>query len=898
MQPRKIFLLLSIFFLCFFSVDSTVNGKGKGKNAGQLNLGQQRVVHAVRAQESIRIDGHLKENVWKGKGYSNFIQLDPNEGEPASQKTVVWVAYDEKAIYVSARLYEKDPGKISTRLGRRDQWLETDWFVFSVDPYYDRRSGFQFAVNPAGSMVDWTIYNDENRDPSWDGVWECKTRIDSKGWSVEMKIPFDQLRFKSKDHYVWGVNFRRFINRNNEQAGLVWIPKGESGFVSHFARLEGIRGIKPKRSIEVIPYSIGKAAFSSREEGNPFATGSDFLGNGGVDMKVGLQSNLTLDLTVNPDFGQVEVDPAVINLSAAESYYGEKRPFFIEGAGIFRFGLGGVNFNVGADWGDPRIFYSRRIGRPPRGSVDTDGYVQYPEWSTIMGAAKITGKLGKDWNIGVLSALTQREFAQVDLEGSRFKNEVEPFSSYNVIRALKEFNKGRQGLGFIATGVLRDLKDPGLKEILNDNAFTVGVDGWTALDKDKNWVLTGYFAASRVSGSKERIWDLQHSYPHYFQRPDATHVELDENATSMSGWTGRMMLVKEKGNWVLNAALGAISPGYDSTDMGFQWDGDIINGHIWVGYRSYKVGKIFRRWDFNLVTQRNYDFGGNKFGEQRLIALWGASFKNWWEFWGQVSVNAQRWNKDLTRGGPLVRMPPTTWTSFGFASDNRQPAVFSMHTFLLSQEGGSWRYEFSPRLTWNPGGNFSLSIGPNYERGHTVAQYVTTVEDEYMTETYGSRYVFGAIDQRTLSCSIRLNWIFSPRLSLQAYIQPFIAVGAYTGLKELARPGSFEFDQYGGGGSTISYSAENEEYGIDPDGSGPSPLFYVENPDFNYKSLRGTVVLRWEYRPGSTLFLVWTQNRADYANPGDFRFGRDFRGLLNAPGDNIFMVKFTYRFKL
>lgn len=896
MQPRKIFTLLLIIILCLFVFNTFTFGKGKGK--AQLNLQQQRVVHAVRTKEAIKLDGHLKESVWKGKGYSNFIQADPNDGQPASQKTVVWVAYDDKAIYISARLYEEDPSKISSRLGRRDQWLESDWFLFSVDPYYDKRSGYQFAVTPAGSMVDWTIYNDENRDSSWDGIWECKTRIDDKGWVVEMKIPFDQLRFKSKDHYTWGVNFRRFINRNNEKAGLVWIPKEESGYVSHFARLEGIKGIKPKRVIEMVPYTIGKAAFSPNEEGNPFATGRDFLGNGGIDMKVGLKSNLTLDLTVNPDFGQVEVDPAVINLSAAESYYGERRPFFIEGANIFRFGRGGVNFNVGANWSDPRFFYSRRIGRSPQGSVDTDGYVQYPDWATILGAAKITGKLGEDWNIGVLSALTQREYAQVDLEGNRFKNEVEPLSSYNVIRALKEFNKGRQGLGFIATGVLRDLKDPAMKEILNDNAFSFGLDGWTALDKEKNWVLAGYFGTSRVSGSKERIWDLQHSYPHYFQRPDATHMELDENATTMSGWTGRLKLVKQKGNWVINAALGAISPGFDTTDMGFQWSGDIINGHLWVGYRSYKVGKIFRRWDFNLLTQRNYDFGGNKTGDQWLVALYSGQFKNWWEFWGQISFNARRWDKGLTRGGPLVRMPTTTWASFNIASDNRQPMVFSTSVFLKDQADGTWSWELSPRLTWNPGSNFSLTIRPGYERGHTKAQYVTTVEDEFMSDTYGSRYVFGTIDQKILSCSIRLNWIFSPKLSFQAYIQPFIAVGAYSGLKELSQPRTFDFYEYGGSGSNISYSLENEEYIIDPDGSGPAPLFYVDNPDFNYKSLRGTLVVRWEYRPGSTLYVVWTQNRADYENPGDFRFGRDFQSLLNAPGDNIFMVKFTYRFKL
>jgi len=552
---------------------------------------EQRVITAHFTSTAIKIDGFLEETVWRESGTGDFIQSKPDDGKPATEKTEVWVAYDKKALYVAARLHDSEPGKIVGRLGRRDDFVDSDWFTFSIDPYYDRRSGYLFAVNPSGTTVDRALFNDEDQDPAWDGVWESAAHIDQTGWTVEIKIPFDQLRFKPKDLYTWGINFRRIIKRKNEQAGFIWIPQGKGGYVSHFARLEGIHDIDPGRHIEVVPYVIGRAAYSPMEEGNPFATGEDYFANAGIDLKVGLKSNLTLDVSLNPDYGQVEVDPAVINLSAAESFYEEKRPFFIEGASIFSFGIGGSNRDIGANWGHPRFFYSRRIGRPPQGSVSEDGYVNYPDWTTILGAAKITGKIGNGWNIGFLTALTEREYAAIDLDGQRSAGEVEPFTNYGAFRIQKEFHEGRQGLGMIATSVLRDLQNESLKELLNQNAFSLGLDGWTFLDTRKTWVVSGWFGATTVSGSREAISLRQQSYPHYFQRPDAGHVTMDEDATSMSGWAGRVTLNKQNGNFVLNAAIGAISPGFNSSDMGFQWTSEWPDtGHSSRG-KSSEIGR-------------------------------------------------------------------------------------------------------------------------------------------------------------------------------------------------------------------------------------------------------------------------------------------------------------------
>ena len=600
-----------------------------------------RVVTAQRLSERVILDGKLDERAWQGQAISGFTQSDPDDGKPATEKTEVWLAYDDEAFYVAARMHDSEPAKIISLLGRRDDFVEADYFVLAIDPYNDKRSGFKFAINPSGSIADWSLYNDEWSDVSWDGNWQGRARCDERGWTAEMKIPFDQLRFKKQagGEYAWGVDFRRHIKRKNEIASFSWKPKTESGFVSRFARLEGIKDIEPKKLLEFTPYAVSKGNFLRPEEGNPFRSGEETTVNGGLDIKLGLSNSLTLDLSLNPDFGQVEVDPAVINLSAAESYYSEKRPLFLEGAPIFRFGVGGASDRIGADWGDPQFFYSRRIGRSPQGTVNGDGYADIPEWSTIIGAAKLSGKIGRGWSLGLLSALTEREYARVDQEGLRSRQEVEPFTNYSVLRVQKEIHQGRQGLGFIATSLLRSFQSDSLVEALPGQAFALGVDGWTFLDKERVWVATGWLGLTSVQGSRESITSLQQSFPHYFQRPDAEHIDFDPEATALNGWAGRFTLNKQKGNILFNAALGIISPGFDSRDMGFQWDGDVVNGHIMVGYRSYKKWWAVKNWNLLLFTQRNYNFGGDLVGEQRLIAISNVTFTNFWEFYFQMSHN-------------------------------------------------------------------------------------------------------------------------------------------------------------------------------------------------------------------------------------------------------------------
>mgnify|MGYP002153781728 CR=1 FL=1 len=863
----------------------------------EKKIPEQKVIQAMRTTEPIKIDGTLSEKVWQGPGYSDFVQSDPVDGGPPSEKTEVWVAYDDANIYIAAMLYDTEPRSIKRLLGRRDDGLDSDWFTFAVDPAYDRRTGYEFSVNPAGSIRDLTLSNDVNEDETWDAVWEWKAQVNDKGWTVEIQIPFNQLRFPKNAESIWGVNFTRKIMRRQERVSFVWIPKEDIAYVSRFARLEGIRAIKPGRHVELLPYTVAQAQFNQAEPGNPFQTGHDYQGNLGFDFKAGIKSNLTLDATVNPDFGQVEVDPAVVNLSAYETYYEEKRPFFIEGADIYNdFGRGGIYINANINWPHPTFFYSRRIGRAPQGYVTEYGYVNFPDRTNILGAAKITGKLGGGWNLGFLTALTSREFAQIDNLGSRIRQEVEPVTCYGAFRVQKDINKGQNGFGLISTGVFRSLQNEPLQDILHKNAFTLAMDGWTFLDKKRVWVVGGWFGGTRIEGSRADILGLQLSSMHYYQRPDADYVQVNPNATSLSGWGGKFSLAKQQGNLLFLGSIGVLSPGFDPNDLGFQYSmSDIINIVIVPGYQWTKPGKVFRNAQLIGAVFRNYDFGGNRNWDGFLAEFYG-QFLNYWSFDTMFAYNPNTLSKNLTRGGPLALIPHGYQINYGLESDSRKPVVIEGKGsyYRRPQEGTELFGELSIR--WKPRSNISLSFGPQYAFEKSELQWVTRIEDALMTETYGKRYVFGRIDQMQLSSEIRLNWIFTPKLSLQLYLQPFVGVAKYDRFKELAKPKKYQYNFYGDAPSTITYV--DGLYTVDPDGPGPAGAFSFPNPDFNFKSLRGTAVLRWEYLPGSLIYFVWTQNRADYSNPGDFQLRRDLGNLLTAPGDNIFLVKVTYRWNI
>lgn len=854
----------------------------------------QKVVPAYKLKDyKIVLDGKLTEPVWQKAPVKDFTQRDPNEGGSPTEETNVWVAYDETNLYVAAHLKDSHSQMIDANLARRDAHIESDWFTFFVDPYNDKRTGYYFAVNAGGTMSDGVLYNDSWDDETWDGIWEAKTSIDETGWFVEMRIPFSQLRFKESNEMTWGVNFSRDIKRNKEYDYFVMVPKKESGFVSRFALLEGLNGIKPKQRFELLPYVVQKANYLVHDQSDPFYKSKQYKTSLGADLKIGLGTNLNIDATINPDFGQVEVDPAVINLSAFESYFQEKRPFFIEGSNVFLFGIGGANNNWGFNFSWPQLFYSRRIGHSPQGTTSSAEYLNTPNETRILGAAKLTGKLDETTSVGAVSAITERTFATLFNNGIQTSEEVEPFTHYGVFRAKRELNGGNQAVGFMFTTVNRSLNNNALESLLAKDAFTFGLDGFSFLDENKEYVVTGAFAGSYTHGSKEYLQLLQEKPYRYFQRPDATYERFDPNRTSLGGWYGRAMLNKQQGSFYINAALGAVSPGFEHNDLGFQFAADRINGHLVLGYRWFEPDGFFRKKQIYLAHARSYNFEGNMLQS----FFWSTStfqFMNYWQFQIIAAYGFEGLNASATRGGPLVINPSGSSFQTDLTTDSREKIIFELTSSYDKDDYGSEIYSIGLNTEWKPNSQLSISAGPQFEQNNDQRQWVGNFEDPTAVNTYGNRYVFAHINQKVLSANIRLNWTFSPTLSLQLFLQPLLAVGDYNGYKEVAKPRSSEINRYGAGGSTINYDSASNVYTVDPDGNGPAKPFEFANPNFNFKSLRGNAVLRWEVSPGTIFYFVWSHDQQNYDDAGSFEFGRDLRNLWKSAGNDVFAVKFSY----
>jgi hypothetical protein len=847
-----------------------------------------RSLDAVRVKGEVRLDGVLDDAAWQRPGSGGFRQFDPKSGEPATEKTEVWVAYDDAALYIAARLYDDDPTGIARNFGRRDAGIASDWFWVGIDAYHDGRNGAFFVVNPVGTVRDGILFEDTEQDESWDGIWERSVVIDDKGWTVEMRIPYSQLRFEQRDEQVWGINFKRTIWRKGEESHFELMPREEHGLVSRFAELRGLVGIDPPSRVEVLPYVVSGSRFLQHDPDDPFMSGNDMFVDAGADVRLGIGSNMTLDATINPDFGQVEVDPAVLNLSAFETFYQEKRPFFVEGSGIFAFGGGGGGFG----WFNPTYFYTRRVGRPPQGFVTHDGFVDAPDRTTILGAAKLTGKFSEGWSTGVLSALTSSETAVVDSLGTRFEERVEPLTSYNVVRVRGESDDGAQGIGMLGTATVRNLPDEGLLPILlARNAFSFGVDGYRFLDEQRGWSLSGWGGVSHVNGSRERITLLQRSPQRYFQQPDATHLQVDPDATSLTGWSGRVQLNKRSGNLRLGAALGAISPGFEANDIGFSGRADYINWHLTGDYNWFEPDGVFRHKFAHAHVYQSYDFGGTALNAAYGLSV-GGQLESFWGFDASLDYTPLTYDTRSTRGGPMMDGPAGWFGNASMYTDFREKVSGAMYGGGSTSPDDIWDFYCGATLTVRPADEVQLSIGPNWSRNFTHAGYIGTFADPAMSATYGARYVFADLMQNTLSAEIRLDWTFTPELSLQIFAQPYFTTGDYSGFKELARPKTYDFNTFGNGSSTIAQ--EGARYTVDPDGEGASEAFSFRNPDFNYKSLRGTAVLRWEYLPGSTLYLVWTHQRENVADPGSMRLSRDFGSLFKADSDNIVMLKAVY----
>jgi hypothetical protein len=846
---------------------------------------------AMRAERAPTIDGDLTDSAWAGaEEITGFIQRDPDEGKPATQNSVVKVVYDDQAIYFGARL--EDSGPVTSGLGRRDTQIESDWFRVYLDPHDDHQTGASFWVNPANVQFDMVIYNDGWDDLNWDAVWESAAKVVPGGWIVEMRVPYTQLRFPDRPEHTWGLNFTRSVHRLNEHSRLVHVPKNESGFVSRFAHLTGIAGIKPRRTLELLPYGVARTDMStSIDTGDPYNSSAEFLGDVGLDLKYRLTSNLTLTGTINPDFGQVEVDPAVLNLSEFELFFPEKRPFFVEGSNLFEFGRGGSNNNFNINFTMPQFFYSRRIGRDPQGlsSLDYD-FIDAPSQTTILGAGKVTGKTASGWTIAALDALTSSESATFKLAGVEDSDVVEPMSNYLVTRVAKDIGtKGRYG--FLFTSVNRDL--PKELSALRENSYSGGVDGFRAFGK-RDVILEWFAGGSFVDGTPAAIERTQKAPARYFQRPDADHIELDPTRTSLSGWASRVMLAKQTGKWRYNLQLQSYSPGFETNDAGFLQRTDTTNGHAIMLYINSDPWKATRMRQFWAGPYQQYNHAGDVIG-RGILGDGFTEFKNYAYlcYWG--GSNTGVYDDRATRGGPVIGRPGSWWAGSCLGSDTRKKVSGEVWGEVGENDEGGSNHAFGVIFNYRPTTNLSVRLHPILRRQEIFQQYVDTIDDNLATRTYGRRYVFGEIDQNTFEVSTRVEWTFTSRLSLQLFLQPFLAAGDYHSFKEVARPRSRDFLHYGqGGGSTIAYDAGENVYTVDPDGTGEAASFSFGNPDFNQRSIRANAILRWEFRPGSALYLVWNENRGDAIDRGDFRLGRDLGEAFTADSDDVFLVKMSY----
>ena len=866
-------------------------------------------VQAVERTDPIVLDGRLDEAVWQTPApATDFVQFDPNEGQPATQRTEIRLVYDSEALYIGARMFDSlGAAGVRTRLARRDQPTEADNVQFVFDTYHDHTGRTVFTINPSGVKSD-AGQASPYADPSWDPVWVAATRIDSLGWTAELKIPFSQLRFPRDSMQTWGMQVWRYVQRLNETSMWSAWGKNEQGGPQRFGHVEGIRAPRNRGRMELLPYVLSRARYvTPTQPGSPFQRGDDYDVRMGADVKYQLSSTLTLDATINPDFGQVEVDPAVVNLSAFETFFSERRPFFVEGSGLFGFGdFWCINCsNVQS----MSLFYSRRIGRAPQGFVTRGDarFVHTPENSTILAAAKVTGRTRGGLQVGILDAVTRSERALVqDTLGNRLTEEVEPASNYFVGRVKRNYRGGNTTIGAIATSVFRRFDSDALEQRLPSHAEAVGLD-WEMWWKNRTYHLLGNFAVSNASGDPLAILRLQQSSARYFQRPDRVSGgnglfsdALDPAAGSLRGYGGYLRMAKDAGGaWRWETAVNYRSPGFEVNDAAFLTRAD----YVWMLANVMRVWnkptRHYRDWVAIFGGQQEYNYDGDRTSAQ-LHAFTGGQLANYWNLAFYSELYPEVSDDRLTRGGPVVRRPRGYFLHSRMNTDSRKKFVFSASGFYSNNAEDAVSYGFDATVRVKPAPNVQFSLGPSFNHSEPTTQFVLRRADSTATHFHGQRAVFADIEQNRFSMNTRLNWTFTPTLTLELFAQPFVFAGDYSRFKEFAEPRSTEKRVYGEDFGTICFDEAANRYTADPNGNCAvaaerSPqAFSFGNPDLNVRSLRGNAVLRWEYRPGSTLFVVWQQQRSGVQPFGDFDFTRDTNAIFEQRPDNIFVVKASF----
>jgi hypothetical protein len=849
--------------------------------------------HAVRRADAISIDGQLDEPAWAAAPkHSGFVQRFPRDASKPSVETRFAILYDDEAIFVGVWADDPRPDLIRALLTRRDVDAPADALIIAFDSYHDRRTAYAFQLNAAGVQRDMLLFDDSNQDDTWDAVWTGNVAVTATGWTAEYRIPLSQLRFASNEAQEWGFQIMRTIGRTGEQDTWSPWPRSAPQVVSKFGVVDGIDHLRSGRRLELLPYVTGGVDRMPVDAGDPINQQYNMRRNIGLDLKYGLGPAFTLSATINPDFGQVEADPSKVNLSGNELFFAEKRPFFLEGVDLFKLPIRNSDNNVEG------AFYSRRIGAAPADPGTDYTYIKAPQSTTIYGAAKLTGKTSSGWSVGVLDAVTGQDtaetFTMAPADGHPQREElvVAALTNYAIARVKRDLGEGKTSIGASATAVNRKLDDPRLDSLVHDQAYTGGLQlehRWA----DNAWAANASMLGSWVHGTPAAIAETQQNAVHYFQRPDATNVHFDPTLTSMSGLQAKWMVgqLGDTKHWRFGAGGDLRTSGLELNDAGFQLNSDRMIPFVLMQYHEDSPGEHVLNWGTS-----NDVFWVQTF-EPRLIDYGleynaNVQFLNYWSVSAGGNLDRSKWNLSALRGGRGLRGDGSAFNYINVNTDSREPMRFSLNGYGSHNfTSGSFEGGIDLGATIQARSNVDISVGPSLYARNDPMQYVAEVADA----TNQSHFVFGRIHQTDVSMTLRVNWAFSPHLTLQGYAQPYISSGHYNELKDVDHPGAARyadrFHTFTGAESQLV----DGTYQINRDAS----MFSFDRPDFNFRQLRSTLVVRWEYRPGSTLFAIWSHGQtSDAFDDGRFQFGRDLGDLGTAASENIVMVKANYWFGL
>ena len=841
------------------------------------------VAHAIMGTEVPEIDGCFDEALWGDIAWEgDFVEAGPDENTAPGQPTQFKLVYDDNFLYVAIQCLDAVPEKIVKRLSRRDD-IQGDWVAIGFDSYSDKRTAFVFRVSAAGVKGDaFVTENGNNDDDSWNPIWYVATTINSQGWNAEMKIPFSQLKFGKSVEQLWGLQVARNLFREQEMSVWDRIPQNSAGWISESGTLHGLKNIKAQHQLEIQPFVVTQYDTYASESGNPFRDGKDLGFNGGIDAKIGLTNDLTLDLTVNPDFGQVEADPGAIALDGFQIFFNERRPFFVENKNIFDF-----QFANGSD----NLFYSRRIGRSPQGSVSrtADAYVDQPNNTVILGAARLSGKTKNGWSLGLLETVTDNMFAKIIDNGEESKQRVEPMTNYLVGRAQKDFNSRMSYVGAIITATHRDL---GANfQYLREAAYSGGVDfmhNW----QDRKYYLTGNFVASNVQGSKEAISATQSDITHLFIRSDASHIALDTSRTMLAGTGGKLEIGKATGIWLYDGGFIWRSPELELNDIGFLRQADEIRQYLNLTGQFQTPTDWYRGTSINLGQYTTYDFEGN-LNRLQFNLKGDVNFKNNWEV-GVNMIHKPLINiNTYLRGGPRWRFSEENGIFLSAGSDRRKKFNVNVRIGKSQAEENNFSFtRYSISMGYQPANALRLSLETSYRNAPSKTQYVT--QGNFINKNF---YILAAIDQVTWSTSLRVNYNINPNLTLQYYGQPFISRGVYDDFNYVKKASAEKLAERIQLYSEQQIKISDGIFSIDHDEDGRTD-FTFENPDFSYVQFRSNLVVRWEYVPGSELYFVWSQGITGLDDPMS-ELGQSLRyQIFDQQLNNTFLIKATYRFVL